>query len=103
MKHMILLLLPLGTLFAQYPFGQNAHWYSSFSGFNTGSGNGYAHRYHYKDTLINGETYQWMREFRRTILRTGPNPNDLIEWYNNIARNFLYITRNNVVFYYEWI
>lgn len=103
MKHLLLfLLLPISFLQAQQPFGKNAEWHYSYSGFFVGDGNGYSKVYYHADTLINGNEYQWMKQIMRTILQTGPDSNDFVVWRDGEIRNFFYRTINEMVYQYDF-
>ncbi|MCH8545795.1 MAG: hypothetical protein LAT54_03610 [Cryomorphaceae bacterium] len=103
MKNILLLLfIPFSLAFAQQPYGKNAEWFLSFNGNQMGYGVGYSHVYHHKDSVINGVEYQWMQHFRVSIIRTGPNPEDLDYLYNGFINNFFYRTVNNKVYYHSF-
>ena len=89
-------------MFAQEPFGKNAEWYLSFDGLQHGEGQGYAHIYYDKDSIINGIEYQEMIFFLKIIIRTGPNPEDLAFLSNGVVRKFFYRTENNKVYYHNF-
>ncbi len=96
------LFIPISFAFAQQPYGKNADWFLTFNGNHMGYGAGYGHVYHHKDSIIDGLEYQWMQHFLVTIIRTGPNPEDLDYLSNGIANNFFYRTENNKVYYYSF-
>lgn len=104
MKHALLFLfIPISVVFGQQPFGHNATWHKSFNGYINGDGVGYAKIYHHKDSIINGNTYQWMQEYRQALIQTGPDPlNDIALFTDRIVRNFFYRTIGDTVYHYTF-
>ncbi len=96
MKKLLLLALCAPTfLFAQAEFGYHATWHYSYSEFGY---TGFKKIEHVKDTVIQGMDCLKFSVTGVRDLRTGPNPNDLVQDKNAIFKSIYLATRNDSVF-----
>lgn len=96
MKKLLLLafLFPL-VISAQHEFGYHATWYYSYSEYGY---NGYKKISHVGDTNMLGMDWLKFEVTGVSELRTGPNPNDVIQAKNVVFDPIYLTTRNDSVF-----
>jgi len=87
------MLFVLFASYAQQPFGKNATWHFEFYEFGF---TGYIKIQYQKDTLINGDTWQWFEHSGIKHIKTGPNWDDVMQW--PMGGSSLLKTRNDTVF-----
>ena len=92
----IAFLLPL-LILAQQPFGKNATWvveYQNEYGYDGFRQISYSH-----DTIIDGESWQKFSLAGVIHLKTGPNPEDVVQSkYSGLVYEKIFLTRNDSVF-----
>ncbi|WP_417611704.1 T9SS type A sorting domain-containing protein [Owenweeksia hongkongensis] len=96
MKRLLLLVLlfPL-TVSAQYEFGYHATWYYEYSEFGY---SGYKKITHASDTNMLGMDWLKFEVTGVSEIKTGPNPNDIIQSKNVVFPSIYLATRNDSVF-----
>lgn len=96
MKRFIFLaLLFPATIFAQNEFGYHATWHFSYSEFGY---SGYKKISHTSDTSMLGMDWLKFEVTGVSEIRTGPNPNDIIQSKNVVFPSIYLVTRNDSVF-----
>lgn len=95
MKKILCLLFLPALLWSQQDFGRNATWYYSFGAYGY---TGYKKVQHVSDSIVDGISWLRFEVTGKRQIRTGPNPNDLMQDTAVTWPDLFLGTRNDSVF-----